>query len=122
MDKKVKIPILLDIYGSLLSETQYYYVDAYYNFDLSLSEIADNVGKTRQGICESIKRAESFLFETENKLHFFEKNDLLKKDLISLEKAAKDLENTMVKCDVTYPKEKLKYIFDILNKYIHDWY
>ncbi len=120
MDKKVKIPILLDIYGSLLSETQYYYVDAYYNFDLSLSEIADNVGKTRQGICESIKRAESFLFETENKLHFLEKNDLLKKDLISLEKAAKDLENTMVKCGVTYPKEKLKYIFDILNKYIHD--
>lgn len=122
MDKKVKIPILLDIYGSLLSETQYYYVDAYYNFDLSLSEIADNVGKTRQGVCESIKRAESFLFETENKLHFLEKNDLLKKDLISLEKAAKDLEVAMVKCDVTYLKEKVKYIFDILNKYIHDWY
>lgn len=122
MDKKVKIPILLDIYGSLLSETQYYYIDAYYNFDLSLSEIADNVGKTRQGVCESIKRAETFLLETESKLHFFEKNDLLKKDLISLDKAARDLEDTMVKRGVTYPKEKFKYIFDILNKYIHDWY
>ena len=80
MDKEIRIPILLDLYGNLLSETQRYYLDSYYNNDLSLSEISDNVGKSRQGICESIKRAELILIDTEEKLGFLKKTESLKKD------------------------------------------
>ena len=42
MEKNVKVSILLEIYGELLTKTQYQFLDDYYNSDLSLSEIAEN--------------------------------------------------------------------------------
>ena len=45
----------------------------YYNMDLSLSEIADNFGITRQGVRDSIKRGESVLLELEEQVGFADK-------------------------------------------------
>ena len=42
MDKKVEISMLCDIYGKLLTEKQFEFINDYYNNDLSLSEIAEN--------------------------------------------------------------------------------
>ena len=50
MEKKVEISILLEIYGNLLTEKQKEYMNYYYNEDLSLSEIAENDGITRQAV------------------------------------------------------------------------
>ena len=59
---------LLDRYGALLSEKQYRILDGYYNNDLSLSEIAENEGITRQGVSDFVKRGEAQLTEFEEKL------------------------------------------------------
>ena len=79
MAKDYKIPYMLDCYGSLLTKKQKCLVDQYYNDDLSLAEISESEGITRQGVRDAIKRAEAQLLETEEKLHFIEKTFMLKK-------------------------------------------
>lgn len=61
MQKNLYISALLDVYGTFLSEKQRILTEHYYNDDLSLSEIAENEGITRQGVCDIIKRAEAQL-------------------------------------------------------------
>lgn len=68
MEKQVKISVLLEIYGKLLTEKQYNLLDDYYNNDLSLSEIAENEGITRQAVRDNLKKGENKLFEFEEKL------------------------------------------------------
>ena len=68
MEKQVKISVLLQIYGKLLTEKQYNLLDDYYNNDLSLSEIAENEGITRQAVRDNLKKGENNLFEYEEKL------------------------------------------------------
>lgn len=52
----------------MLTEKQKAFIEYYYNDDLSLSEIAENEGITRQGVRDAIKRAEGQLFEMEERL------------------------------------------------------
>ena len=73
MEKKVEISMLWQIYGKLLTEKQYQIIDYYYNEDLSLSEIAENEGITRQAVRDIIKKGERKLFEYEEKLLFMKK-------------------------------------------------
>ena len=61
MGKNLKYGILLDIYGELLTDKQYDVLDLYYNDDLSLAEIAEQYGISRQGVHDSIKRGEELL-------------------------------------------------------------
>ena len=68
MSKNFQIAELLDLYGMLLTDKQRETVDIYYNDDLSLGEIAENTGISRQGVRDSIKRSESILYEAEEKL------------------------------------------------------
>ena len=68
MNKNLKFSVLLDFYGSLLSERQSDVMDLYYNEDLSLGEIADDIGITRQGVRDAIKKSEHILTDTEEKL------------------------------------------------------
>ena len=63
MAKNLEISLLFDFYGDMLTEKQRDVVELYYNDDLSLSEIAENEGITRQGVRDSIKRAEAQLLE-----------------------------------------------------------
>lgn len=68
MAKDLNITILLDVYGQLLTEKQRFAIDLYYNEDLSLAEIADEIDISRQGVRESIKQGEKHLLEYEEKL------------------------------------------------------
>ena len=68
MAKNLQISFLLDFYGEMLTEKQREMIEYYYNEDLSLAEIADNQGITRQGVRDSIKRAEAQLLEMEERL------------------------------------------------------
>ena len=74
MERKVEISMLCQIYGKLLTEKQLNIMDNYYNLDLSLSEIAENEGITRQAVRDIIKKGENKLFEFEEKLGIMKKN------------------------------------------------
>ena len=66
--KPLEMSLLFDFYGETLTEKQRQLFDLYYNEDLSLAEIAEHAGITRQGVRDSIKRAEHALREMEEKL------------------------------------------------------
>ena len=62
-----RMTMLFDFYGEILTERQKEFFDLYYNEDLSLGEIAENSGITRQGVRDVIVRAEGVMQEIEDK-------------------------------------------------------
>lgn len=62
------ISLLLDFYGEMLTFRQREMLELYYDDDLSLAEISEHAGITRQGVRDAVKRAESQLFELEEKI------------------------------------------------------
>ena len=68
MEKSVHISMLLEMYGKLLTDKQQDVIDLYYNQNLSLSEIAEELNITRQGVRKSLIDAENRLFDIEEKL------------------------------------------------------
>lgn len=79
MEKIVEQGLLYDFYGELLTEHQkQIYEDAVYN-DMSLSEIAEEKGISRQGVHDLIKRCNKLLLDYESKLHLVEKFEKTKK-------------------------------------------
>ncbi|HHZ06630.1 MAG TPA: YlxM family DNA-binding protein [Clostridiales bacterium] len=94
MDKKLMVSLLLDFYGSLLSQKQREIMDFYYNDDLSLSEVADNIGITRQGVHDTVKRTETALYEMEEKLGLYKRFELVEKQLSAIENLSQNIEKT----------------------------
>ena len=66
-DKAFLMTMLFDFFGDLLTEKQREYFDLYHNEDLSLSEIAEKAGISRQGVYDIVSRAEKSLLEIERK-------------------------------------------------------
>lgn len=81
MAKNLDVIMLLDIYGEMLTQKQRDFLEYYYNDDLSLSEIAENEGITRQGVRDSIKRAEAQLYSMEKKLGHCRRFNEMKKNV-----------------------------------------
>ncbi len=86
MAKDLHISYLLDFYGELLTDKQRDSLDLYYNQDLSLGEIGSDLGITRQGVRDNIKRAEATLFEMEEKLGLAAKFSEINERLDSIKK------------------------------------
>ncbi len=66
---------LIDIYGAALSDRQRDVVDLYYNEDLSLAEISEHCGITRQGVRDAIRHGVETLYSLETALGFKAKGD-----------------------------------------------
>ena len=90
MEEKVRISILLEIYGKLLTEKQNEYMDLYYNQDLSLSEIGDNNDITRQAVRTILLKSKKKLEEYEEQLKFMQKEEKIKKCIEELEETNAD--------------------------------
>ena len=73
MAKDLSLVLLLDCYGELLTERQRDIAEMYFNEDLSLTEIAETRGITRQAVRDSIRHSEQTLLETEEKLGMAER-------------------------------------------------
>ena len=71
--KNLDFAVLLDVYGCMLTDKQRSAAESYYWEDLSLGEIAQNMGITRQAVRDSIKRSEQTVAELEDKLKLSEK-------------------------------------------------
>ena len=67
MDNTIMRTMLFDFYGDLLTEKQREYYDLHFNADLSLQEIAEQSGVSRQAVWDIIRRAEQSLVEIEDK-------------------------------------------------------
>ena len=92
MEKIFQQVLLYDFYGELLTEHQRsIYEDAVYN-DMSLSEIAEEYGISRQGVHDLIKRCDKILLGYEEKLHLVEKFTGAKEKIAQLVEITKDLE------------------------------
>ena len=76
-EKSLEIGYLLDFYGEMLNERRRTILDMYYNEDMSLSEIAETLGITRQGARDHIKKAGDELLLFEEKLGMAKKFRLL---------------------------------------------
>ena len=72
-EKDLSLISLFDIYGAMLSEQKQKMFELYYGDDLSLSEIADEMDISRQGVRENLKKCEEQLSEFEEKLGFLKK-------------------------------------------------
>ena len=68
MSIDTNMSLLLDFYGDMLSEKQREAMELFYNGDLSLSEIAEITGITRQGVRDRIVKSEQIITELEDKL------------------------------------------------------
>ena len=86
--KELKYAALLDCYAKLLSPKQRDAAEYYYCDDLSLAEIAEHMGVTRQGVRDQIRHAQEIMDGAEANLHIYEKETRLRGILNEIAKAA----------------------------------
>ena len=90
MEEKLEQAYLYDFYGELLTQHQKkVYEDAVFN-DLSLSEIADEQGISRQGVHDLIKRCDKILNDYENTLHLVKKFSKIKYNIQQINRLTDD--------------------------------
>lgn len=73
MEDIFEMSMLLDFYGQMLTDRQFEIMDLHFNDDLSLSEISQQLGISRQGVHDNIKRGKATLYEYEQKLGLVDK-------------------------------------------------
>lgn len=83
--KNLEFSVLLDYYGAVLTDKQRAILTEYYNEDLSLAEIAENYGITRQGVRDAIKHGEATLTDMESRLGYARREGAQRADLERLE-------------------------------------
>ena len=74
LDRILRVTMLYDFYGALLTEKQRSYLEMHYLNDLSLSEIAEETHISRQAVHDNIRRAETALEEYEQALRLVERH------------------------------------------------
>ena len=86
-----RMAMLFDFFGDMLTERQREFYDLYYNEDLSLSEIAENYGISRQGVRDVIVRAEATLTELEDKTGIIRRFHVMQDQLKNVQRAVTDI-------------------------------
>ena len=92
-----RMTMLFDFYGELLTDRQKEFFDLYYNEDLSLAEIAENAGISRQGVRDVIVRAEGIMQEVEDKTGLIKRFEALRPHLDAIESAAAEIKTINVR-------------------------
>lgn len=112
MDKNVRICLLFSFYRNMLTKRQIDCVDLYYNEDLSLAEISELLGITRQGVRDNIKRAENTMNDTEERLGLVTKFLGISEKLAKIDDIIREIEKSP---NVRYLSDDIKHkINDIL--------
>ena len=113
MAKDFEMGYLLDFYGEVLTPKQREMLRQYYNDDLSLSEIGENFGITRQGARDAIKHGETTLKELEAKVSFAARYRRVQETLEQLEQLVID---ARFECTGLYAKLTTTEYVETLNK------
>lgn len=116
-EKNLHIAFLLDFYGEVLGERTRELLEMYYCDDMSLSEIADAVGITRQGARGGIKKGEEELLFLEEKLGLAAHHQRIAEEARSLLSLAERVEKETQKDEVRELLAKVKQYTDtVLEK------
>ena len=99
MEKNIEVSLLFDFYGELLKPSGKKAIELYE--DLSLAEVADETGITRQGVRDSIKRSEQQLFEFEEKLGLFKQFSKLEQGLDEISALALEIKELSQDTQIT---------------------
>ena len=118
----VELARLYDVYGSLLNDHKKEIFESYVLDNYSLAEIAEQVGISRQGVRDIVRRCSAELMELERKLGFLKKTDRISEllsevqELLGLEKLAEEKSELPADCDGKIKKasERLQEIADML--------
>ncbi len=94
MEKNVEISLLFSFYGKMLTERQADTIDFYYNEDLSLSEVGTELGISRQGVRDNLKRAEAILYDTEERLGLAKRFLGIKSKLSEIDRIIAEIERS----------------------------
>ncbi len=94
MEKNVEISLLLSFYKNMLTERQADTVELYYNEDLSLSEVGAELGISRQGVRDNLKRSEAVLYDVESKLGLVERFLAIKSKLSEIDEIIDEIEKS----------------------------
>ena len=86
-----RMTMLFDFYGDILTPRQRELFDLYYNEDLSLAEIAENAGISRQGVRDVIVRAEGIMQEVEDKTGLIRRFEAMRSHLDAIQSAAAEI-------------------------------
>lgn len=86
-----RMTMLFDFYGETLTDRQKEFFDLYYNEDLSLGEIAENYGISRQGVRDVIVRAEASMQEIEDKTGLIHRFMQMQPKITAIEEAARQV-------------------------------
>lgn len=97
MSKDLTVGLLMDFYGQLLTDKQLDALDMYYNQDLSLAEIAEDMEISRQAVRDFIKKGEGKLKEYENKLKLAKKFADMNEEINKICLMAEEIDNTVLK-------------------------
>lgn len=101
MAKELKFVMLLDCYGDLLTEHQKNIMELYYCEDLSLAEISNPLGITRQAVRDIIKRTESILLNYEEKLRFAERFGKMRECFTDILETARQIDDENIRNSIT---------------------
>ncbi len=93
MEKKVMQTFLYDFYGELLTEHQQNIYEDFVLNDLSLSEIAEEAGISRQGVHDLVKRCDRILEGYEEKLHLLERFLNTKEKIMQIRTLVRNYQN-----------------------------
>lgn len=94
MEKNVEISLLLSFYKNMLTERQSDTVELYYNEDLSLAEVGAELGISRQGVRDTLKRSEAILYDVESKLGLASRFLEIKSKLSEIDGIIADIEKS----------------------------
>ena len=86
-----RMSMLYDFYGELLTDRQKEFFDLYYNDDLSLAEIAENYGISRQGVRDVIVRAEAYMNDIEDHTGLLKRFIDMRRHVEAIDKAADEI-------------------------------
>ena len=111
-----RMALLYDFYGDVLTDRQKEFYDLYYNEDLSLAEIAENYGITRQGVRDVIVRAEAILSDLEDKTGLIKRFHAMHKQLQEVEAAAQDILKRSVRYDDPELEAQARRILDLARQ------
>lgn len=97
IEKTNRMNALFEFYSTLLTEKQMNYIELYYGNDLSLGEISEEYGVSRQAVYDNIKRTEKLLETYEKKLHLYS-NYIVREEIIE------EIKNEMINSDFNNQK------------------